>query len=105
MSSPSYHFDVLRRTIAGYVRHPNLAGALIVGLGCERNQVADLVASQGLKPGSTLRTLVMQDTGGTRATIRAGIAAIEEMLPAANAVNARTCQRKPPEDRPRMRRV
>ena len=29
MSSPSYHFDVLRRTISGYVRHPNLAGALI----------------------------------------------------------------------------
>jgi altronate hydrolase len=86
MSSPSYHFDVLRRTIAGYVRHPNLAGALIVGLGCERNQVSDLVASQGLKPGSNLRTLVMQDTGGTRATIRAGIAAVEEMLPAANAV-------------------
>jgi altronate hydrolase len=86
MSSPSYHFDVLRRTIAGYVRHPNLAGALIVGLGCERNQVADLVSSQRLDPGSTLRTLVMQDTGGTRATIRAGIAAIEEMLPAANAV-------------------
>jgi altronate hydrolase len=86
MSSPSYHFDVLRRTISGYVRHPNLAGALIVGLGCERNQVADLVSSQRLNPGSTLRTLVMQDTGGTRATIQAGIAAIEEMLPAANAV-------------------
>ena len=49
MSSPSEHFDVLRRTIAGYARHPNLAGVLIVGLGCERNQVADLVESQGLE--------------------------------------------------------
>ena len=39
MSSPSEHFDVLRRTLAGYARHPNLAGVLIVGLGCERNQV------------------------------------------------------------------
>jgi altronate hydrolase len=86
MSSPSYHFDVLRRTIAGYARHPNVAAALIVGLGCERNQVADLVASQGLERGSKLRTLVMQDTGGTRATIRAGIEAIEAMLPEANAV-------------------
>jgi altronate hydrolase len=86
MSSPSEHFDVLRRTIAGYARHPNLAGVLIVGLGCERNQVADLVASQGLVPGDDMRTLVMQDTGGTRATIAAGIAAIESMLPAANAI-------------------
>ena len=86
MSSPSYHFDVLRRTIAGYVRHPNLAGALIVGLGCERNQVADLVSSQGLREGSLMRTMVMQDIGGTRQTIEAGIAMVQEMLPAANAV-------------------
>jgi altronate hydrolase len=45
-----------------------------------------LVSSQHLVPGKTLRTLVMQDTGGTRATIAAGIAAVEAMLPAANAV-------------------
>ncbi|SOZ38287.1 Altronate hydrolase (plasmid) [Cupriavidus neocaledonicus] len=85
MSSPSEHFDVLRRTLAGYARHPNLAGVLIVGLGCERNQVASLVESQGLEPGPAMHTLVMQDTGGTRATIAAGIRAIESMLPAANA--------------------
>ena len=94
MSSPSYHFDVLRRTIAGYARHPNLAGVLIVGLGCERNQVADLVASQGLKLGDNVRTLVMQDTGGTRATIAAGIAAIEEMLPGGQRREARAGERR-----------
>lgn len=77
MSSPSEHFDVLRRTLAGYARHPNLAGVLIVGLGCERNQVAGLMESQGLVPGSHVRTMVMQDSGGTAATIQAGIRAIE----------------------------
>ena len=86
MASPSEHFDVLRRTIAGYVRHPNLAGALIVGLGCERNQVMDLVSSQGLREDRLMQTLVMQDTGGTRATVAAGIAAVQAMLPLANAV-------------------
>jgi len=86
MSSPSEHFDVLRRTLAGYARHPNLAAVLIVGLGCERNQVADLVVSQNLVPGQNLRTFVMQEVGGTRATIAAGIAAIEQMLPASNDV-------------------
>ena len=86
MASPSEHFDVLRRTIAGYVRHPNLAGALIVGLGCERNQVMDLVSSQGLREDRLMQTLVMQDTGGTRATVAAGIAAVEAMLPLANAI-------------------
>jgi len=85
MSSPSEHFDVLRRTLAGYARHPNLAGVLIVGLGCERNQVDALVDSQGLQQGRLMRTLVMQEVGGTRATIEAGIRAIEEMLPEANA--------------------
>ncbi len=84
MASPSPHFDLLRRTIAGYVRHPNLAGALIVGLGCERNQVADLVDSQQLQPGALMRTLVMQDSGGTRASVNAGIAAVEGMLAQAN---------------------
>lgn len=84
MSSPSEHFDVLRRTLAGYARHPNLAGVLIVGLGCERNQVDALVDTQGLAKDPRVRTLVMQDAGGTRATIAAGIAAIQAMLPAAN---------------------
>lgn len=90
MSSPSEHFDVLRRTLAGYARHPNLAGVLIVGLGCERNQVDALVDSQGLQEGQLLRTMVMQDVGGTRATIAAGIAAIEEMLPIANQAQRST---------------
>ena len=90
MSSPSEHFDVLRRTLAGYARHPNLAGVLIVGLGCERNQVDSLVDSQGLKEGKLLRTMVMQDVGGTRVTIEAGIRAIEEMLPIANEARRTT---------------
>ncbi|AYM98727.1 altronate dehydratase [Acidovorax sp. 1608163] len=90
MSSPSEHFDVLRRTLAGYARHPNLAGVLIVGLGCERNQVDSLVDSQGLKEGKLMRTMVMQDVGGTRVTIEAGIRAIEEMLPIANEARRNT---------------
>ncbi|GHC71712.1 dehydratase [Pseudorhodoferax aquiterrae] len=90
MSSPSEHFDVLRRTLAGYARHPNLAGVLIVGLGCERNQVDGLVESQGLERSKLMRTLVMQDVGGTRATIAAGVQAIEEMLPMADAARRST---------------
>ena len=35
-----------------------------------------------------MRTLVMQEIGGTRVTIEAGIAAVEAMLPEANAVHA-----------------
>ena len=78
--------DLLRRTMAGYALHANLAGALIVGLGCERNQVSKLFKEQGLEPSSRLRSFVMQDEGGTTKTIAACVAAVKEMLPEANRV-------------------
>ena len=77
---------LLRRTIAGYARHANLAAALIVGLGCERNQLGELLADERLAAGSRLHTFVMQDAGGTRKTIEAGIAAVRALLPEANRV-------------------
>jgi altronate hydrolase len=65
--------SLLRRTTAGYVRHPNLAAALIIGLGCERHQIAGLMAEQGMAVGPYLKTFTMQETGGTRRTIEAAI--------------------------------
>ena len=86
MSTPSLNFEVFRRTMGGYAKHPNLGGVLVIGLGCERNQVADLMASQSLATGTHMHTLIMQDTAGTRASIQAGIDAVVAMLPAANNV-------------------
>lgn len=86
MSTPSLNFDVFRRTLAGYAKHANLAAVLIIGLGCERNQVNDLLSSQSLATGPKLVPLIMQDTAGTRASIQAGVDAITAMLPAANDV-------------------
>ena len=78
--------DLLRRTTAGYIRHANFAAVLVVGLGCERNQIYTLFESEKLTSGTKLRTFVMQDTGGTRKTIEAGVAAVRELLPEANRV-------------------
>ena len=78
--------DLLRRTLGGYARHPNFAAVLVIGLGCERNQIAGFLKAQGLHPGERLKTFVMQETGGTRRTIEAAVRAVEEMLPAANEV-------------------
>jgi altronate hydrolase len=78
--------DLLRRTIAGFACHPNVAATLIVGLGCERNQIAGLMAAHKLESGPKLHTFTMQATGGTRKTIVAVIEAIEAMLPEANQV-------------------
>jgi altronate hydrolase len=65
--------DLLHRTLGGYINHPNVASSLVVGLGCERCQVGGLFSNQGLQESSNLKTLVMQDNGGTTATIKAGI--------------------------------
>jgi altronate hydrolase len=77
--------NLLRRTMVGYATHPNLAAALIIGLGCERNQVSKL----GIEPGPRLKTFVMQETGGTTKTIEAGIAAVRELLADANRIERR----------------
>jgi altronate hydrolase len=78
--------QILRRTLGGYAKHANFAGVLIVGLGCEANQISALLGAQALAEGPLLRTFSIQDTGGTAKTIARGIAMIDEMLPGANRV-------------------
>jgi len=84
----------LRRTVAGYAKHPNFAAVLIIGLGCESNQLPRLVAEEGLQTGARIQTLIIQETGGTRNTVDAGIARIRELLPEANAVTRQTLPAK-----------
>ena len=79
-------YEVLERTQWGYAGHPNLAAALLVGLGCEVFQIARLKEKYGLVEGDNFRSMTIQDTGGTKKTIAAGVARIAEMLPRANAV-------------------
>ncbi len=82
--------QLLRRTLGGYARHANFAGVLVVGLGCEANQISALLGAEDLREGPLLRTFSIQDTGGTAKAIARGIALIEEMLPHANDVARQT---------------
>jgi len=89
IGSPDY--VQLQRTLAGIARHPNVGAAILVGLGCESNQAADLVRNRGLchDEGGTGRTcpiLLIQELGGIRKTIKAGVATVESLIPAVNAV-------------------
>jgi altronate hydrolase len=86
MDTAGESMTVLRRTLAGYARHANFAGVLIVGLGCESNQISALMGAQNLQESELLRTFSIQDTGGTRKTIERGVAMLKEMLPHANKV-------------------
>jgi altronate hydrolase len=102
----------LARVLAGFARHPNVGGYLLVGLGCETGTLGYLIdqghlvsdsASGGRQPpdlvqisssSATIRrpiVLSMQDCGGTNNTVQAGLKAIEEMLPEVNNVRREPC--------------
>jgi len=85
-ASDGEELAVLRRTLGGYAKHPNFAAVLVVGLGCETNQIQGLIAQEGLQEGVKLATFNIQDTGGTAKTVAKGIALIQAMLPEANRV-------------------
>jgi altronate hydrolase len=76
----------MHRVLWGFARHPNVAGALLVGLGCEANQISFLLDAYGPASTAGLTTMNIQTTGGTRATVEEGIRLIRDMLPAANDV-------------------
>jgi len=86
MDTSGEGMDILRRTLAGYARHANFAGVLIIGLGCEANQMDALFFTQGLAQGPLLRAMTIQDKGGTAKAVAEGIAMVKEMLPVANDV-------------------
>jgi altronate hydrolase len=77
---------VLRRTLAGYAEHPNFAGFLMLGLGCEVNQIRGVSEGWRLDPSRPVATMTIQEQGGTVATVRAGVEALKAMLPEANEV-------------------
>jgi altronate hydrolase len=78
--------QILRRTLGGYARHANFAGVLMVGLGCETNQISGLLEQEGLQESAQLQTFSIQDSGGTRKTVAKGIELVEWMLEEANRV-------------------
>jgi len=86
MDTQGEGMQVLRRTLGGYAKHANFAGVLMIGLGCEANQISSLLGAQQLQEGPLLQTFSIQDTGGTAKTIAHGIELIEGMLPHANDV-------------------
>jgi len=86
MAGKGLGWDLLQATMAGYARHPNFAGILVVGLGCEVNQVDTMAANHEWSANDLFQMMTIQDTGGTRATIQAGVERIRHMLPRANDV-------------------
>ena len=86
MAAKGEGYDILQRTSWGYATNPNVGAVLLVGLGCEVFQIAEMKKAYGIQESDKFRSMTIQDTGGTRKTIEAGVAAIKEMLPTAAKV-------------------
>lgn len=84
--------SALQRTLHGYAAHPNFGGILLLGLGCEMVQVRSILDSAVIPADTLVETLTIQDEGGIRSTVRAGVEAIRTMLP---ELNRRTRQPAP----------
>ncbi len=86
MDSNGEGVELLRRAIAGYAIHPNMAGVLLVGLGCESNGLGALITAKRLDLGERLAALNIQETGGTRHCVEQGVRVLTAMLPEADRV-------------------
>jgi len=80
--------DQLRRTLSGVLAHPNVFAAVILGLGCETNQIEHYLGGapdSGIPDGS-LVGLTLQSSGGTRGTIEAARRQIDSFIERASGV-------------------
>lgn len=79
MAGSGEGFEILRRTLTGYARHPNFAGILVLGLGCEVNEVRSLTEGFEMPDSTPLESMTIQGAGGTRSTVQQGIERLQAM--------------------------
>ena len=63
--------ELMVRTMAGFCASPNVAGVLLVGLGCEL-LTPELIAEELVKTGQRFETLSIQEAGGTTNSVARG---------------------------------
>src|SRR5215207_417213 len=80
--------QLLRRTLAGYARHPNFSHVIVLGLGCEVNQISELLREHKLT--DRIRNMDIQSMGGIRKTVEAGLGFVREVLKESNQVSRQT---------------
>lgn len=91
MDTEGEALEVLKRTTWGYATNPNMAAVLVVGLGCEGFQIDRMKDAYGIKESDTFRSMTIQEMGGTKKTIVAGVEAVRDMLPVAARARRETC--------------
>jgi altronate dehydratase len=80
-------YAILQRTIVGIACHANVGAYMMIGLGCETNQIQDIIDNYHLNADASdlPLNLTIQGSGGIRKTVLAGIEMVEKILPQVNA--------------------
>jgi len=73
-------FRKLQRAIWGFATHPNFASVLMLGLGCEANQIPLMLEAYGRPAGDSFQYYTLQSAGGTRKSIEKGLLWLETAL-------------------------
>ncbi|ACU95786.1 UxaA family hydrolase [Saccharomonospora viridis] len=72
MATEGDGWRLLRRTLSGYARHPNIGALVVVGLGCEVNAVSSLMSELGVADHVPVESYTIQEAGGTVDAISRG---------------------------------
>ena len=82
--------DQAARTLAGLGKNPNIAGSLIIGMGCE-SITAEYLADEISRTKKMVETLVVLDEGGLPAALPKGTKALDLMLREASQMKRVRC--------------
>lgn len=82
MANQGEGFDALVRTLKGYRDHPNFGGVLIVGLGCEVNQLTLYKPTEWTR--ERFHTFNIQEVGGSASAVRRALELLEPIAAAAS---------------------
>jgi altronate hydrolase len=72
--------DILIKVIVGYISHPNISSLVIIGLGCEDNQISNILKRLPDCYKEKIRYLIVSKSGGTHDSIKKGVELVGEMI-------------------------
>jgi altronate hydrolase len=79
--------DVMLRTLSNYADHPNVGGVILIDLGCEKTNLAQVeryLLKREKSFDKPVAKIGIQEVGGTEAAIQRGLREVEAMLSEVN---------------------
>src|ERR1044071_5263859 len=85
---------VMLRTLSNYADHPNVGGVILIDLGCEKTNLAQVekyLLKREKAFDKPVAKIGIQEVGGTQAAIQRGLKEVEQMLPLVNETGREVC--------------